>query len=688
MIAFTEKHIWIKGYLLLAVLAISFAVQAQQNRYNWRLGIGVGNQYISGNPYANDSTLSNKAIEFNSNYLAYSAFLELSLSQDFGLKVFTSTRPGDFTLTNSGALLSYYFDNSYLFGSKAFIAPYFNVGLAYGEKANSLNVPFGGGLKFRLNSRININVDYTARTYTDQWGDANFDFGNRLRGYSSVSLHYNFGKKSYSYKAPKPYVSSYPTIQYSRPATEPLIDSIQPKKLDTTNFTKPLDSVAFAFTIQNIDTTTKALPAYGFPIVPQTTNTLKADTLATQKTYQEVRDSTLEELRYQIKKQRLINELNALRKNDTMYAQPVKPDSIVYVRDTVTKDTVVAKPILPLADTTKVNSMVRLADTTKVKPMVALIDTTKPKPTEVRSNIAPAVTPKATADTSTAQTNTTQAQKPAPTPDTQRTNTPQNTQPITTEIRIVDERNNNSNNGTNRRDDAALVAGAATAGALGAKVSNLQNQIDKLEEELARRNAAKDSTELVPASAIIKNDSLADSTVTRPIVKARAPLDTIDITEVELNLVKQRLRLMQQQMDSLMKVKPTPAPVVTPAPAVAPTPTPEKPKTAFETTGKVAVFFDVSSSALSNASKKQLDDMIAFAKARTDVSFLIKGFTDKTGSVEFNRALSLKRAKAVEDYITSKGIEATRLKSVNLGPDQSVGQGSQSFGRRVEVSLN
>lgn len=658
MIAFTEITKSVKLYCLVALMTIGFTTQAQQDRYNWRFGLGVGNQYISGSPYAKDSTTSGKVVEFNNNYLAYSAFLELSLSQDFGLKVFTTTRPGDFTITNSGALLTYYFDNSYLFGSKAFIAPYFNLGAGFGEEPNSFNIPFGGGLKFRLNSRININLDYTARTYTNNWSDANFNFGNRLRGYSSVSLHYNFGKKSYSYKAPKPYVSSYPTIKYKAQIKEASVDSLQPKTLDTKALTKAVDSTLITKKSIIVDTinsikslyrdTTVSLPSpYGFAIVPQNTAD-KKDTLAVAKrTYQEERDSVLEELRYQIKKQRLVNELSVLRKNDTL--KPIKRDSIVYKRDTT-----VIKQFVPVADT--------------VKPKVSTN-------TPVQS-YAPKTT--GTFDSTAAQRI---QNKPVPVSTQQQNSALVTPQTTTTEIRIVDERNKNNNNG----ETAALVAGAATAGALGVKVSNLQSQIDSLQRTMVRMDAASKAAANAPAKPSMVNDTVSDTTVTRQLIKPRAPLDTININEVELNLVKQRLRLLQERMDSLSKSKPQQS---VPAPLVVAPAKPEKPKTAFETTGKVAVFFAVSSSALSIDAKMQLDDMIAFAKDRKDDSFLIKGFTDKTGSIEFNRTLSLKRAKAVEDYITSKGISTERLKTVNLGPDQSLGNGSQSFGRRVEVNLN
>jgi peptidoglycan-associated lipoprotein len=53
-----------------------------------------------------------------------------------------------------------------------------------------------------------------------------------------------------------------------------------------------------------------------------------------------------------------------------------------------------------------------------------------------------------------------------------------------------------------------------------------------------------------------------------------------------------------------------------------------------------------------------------------DVLITAEGFTDPVGSVEYNRALGLKRAEAVVSYLTTEGgLEGTRLRAVSYGEE-------------------
>lgn len=45
----------------------------------------------------------------------------------------------------------------------------------------------------------------------------------------------------------------------------------------------------------------------------------------------------------------------------------------------------------------------------------------------------------------------------------------------------------------------------------------------------------------------------------------------------------------------------------------------------------------------------------------------IDGYTDSQGSDELNQTLSENRAKSVKDYLVSKGIDESRLKSTGYG---------------------
>ena len=69
----------------------------------------------------------------------------------------------------------------------------------------------------------------------------------------------------------------------------------------------------------------------------------------------------------------------------------------------------------------------------------------------------------------------------------------------------------------------------------------------------------------------------------------------------------------------------------------------------------------------------------------------MEGHTDSTGGVSYNKALSEQRAAAVRDYLVSRGIDATRVRSRGVGPEFPVATNATEAGRqqnrRVEVII-
>ncbi|PYG96904.1 cell envelope biogenesis protein OmpA, partial [Arthrobacter stackebrandtii] len=67
------------------------------------------------------------------------------------------------------------------------------------------------------------------------------------------------------------------------------------------------------------------------------------------------------------------------------------------------------------------------------------------------------------------------------------------------------------------------------------------------------------------------------------------------------------------------------------------------------------------------------------------------GFTDSTGSRQHNMDLSQRRAQAVSTYLTSQGVDASRISVRGMGPDQPIASNADANGRaqnrRVEVNL-
>ncbi len=69
----------------------------------------------------------------------------------------------------------------------------------------------------------------------------------------------------------------------------------------------------------------------------------------------------------------------------------------------------------------------------------------------------------------------------------------------------------------------------------------------------------------------------------------------------------------------------------------------------------------------------------------------VAGYTDSTGSREFNEKLSYKRASAVRDYLISKGVSPDNLVAKGYGPANPVASNSTAEGRaenrRVEMHI-
>jgi OmpA-OmpF porin, OOP family len=86
-----------------------------------------------------------------------------------------------------------------------------------------------------------------------------------------------------------------------------------------------------------------------------------------------------------------------------------------------------------------------------------------------------------------------------------------------------------------------------------------------------------------------------------------------------------------------------------------------------------------------------LDSLASTMKAHNDYEWEIGGYTDGIGSANANKKLSVKRAQAVVDYLTSQGVAKSNLKIVGYGKDNPIATNKtlegRSMNRRVEIKL-
>lgn len=82
------------------------------------------------------------------------------------------------------------------------------------------------------------------------------------------------------------------------------------------------------------------------------------------------------------------------------------------------------------------------------------------------------------------------------------------------------------------------------------------------------------------------------------------------------------------------------------------------------------VFYDFNKATLNPDSKKELDGLVNLLKVNPNVTIELSAHTDRIGSDEYNKKLSLQRAQSAVDYLLSQGIEKERLEAAGYGKAQ------------------
>lgn len=104
------------------------------------------------------------------------------------------------------------------------------------------------------------------------------------------------------------------------------------------------------------------------------------------------------------------------------------------------------------------------------------------------------------------------------------------------------------------------------------------------------------------------------------------------------------------------------------------------------------ILFEFDKAILVESSVQELDELYAYLKTQPTLQIEIYGHTDSMGTLRRNNELSLQRAKAVSDYLISKGLQKSRIKWFGFGsskpvvPNDTAAQ--RKINRRVEFKLN
>ncbi|MBK7669059.1 MAG: OmpA family protein [Sphingobacteriaceae bacterium] len=94
------------------------------------------------------------------------------------------------------------------------------------------------------------------------------------------------------------------------------------------------------------------------------------------------------------------------------------------------------------------------------------------------------------------------------------------------------------------------------------------------------------------------------------------------------------------------------------------------------------VFFETNKSDLMPESFQELDSLAQYLKQELDTKITINGHTDNVGYEIKNQNLSEARAKAVAEYLISKGIDHLRIKYNGFGSKQPIATNDSEEGRQ------
>jgi OOP family OmpA-OmpF porin len=128
-----------------------------------------------------------------------------------------------------------------------------------------------------------------------------------------------------------------------------------------------------------------------------------------------------------------------------------------------------------------------------------------------------------------------------------------------------------------------------------------------------------------------------------------------------------------------------------PAP-MAPKPAPMAPKPVTQkVTLSADVLFEFDRYALKPEGKAKLDELVGQIKGIALEVIIAVGHTDRIGSEAYNQKLSVRRAKAVRDYLVGHGIAASRVTVEGFGESHPVASNATAEGRaqnrRVELRV-
>jgi outer membrane protein OmpA-like peptidoglycan-associated protein len=222
---------------------------------------------------------------------------------------------------------------------------------------------------------------------------------------------------------------------------------------------------------------------------------------------------------------------------------------------------------------------------------------------------------------------------------------------------------------------ALLAGGCATKKYVRNTTAPIQSKVDQVGEQTTRNGQQIEETRTSVnqvdqraqsgISAAQERASAADAHAGEAMNRANQAAQAADQNAKDLGGVKQSVQSMSNVIANIDDYK-------------------------LQTSTTVPFKFD--KYALTNEAKQNLDKLVDDVKADKRFYIAIEGYTDKTGSPQYNEALSRRRADSVVQYLVGqKDIPIYRIHQIGLGQqkpvDEARSRDARAKNRRVEVRV-
>jgi outer membrane protein OmpA-like peptidoglycan-associated protein len=217
-----------------------------------------------------------------------------------------------------------------------------------------------------------------------------------------------------------------------------------------------------------------------------------------------------------------------------------------------------------------------------------------------------------------------------------------------------------------RIENEKLAAAAAAKAAAEAKAATEAAEAKRIADQKAAEAKAKAAAELAAQQAKAKSELEAQQ------AKAAAEIAAQEAARQQAE--KEKAELRGKLLEQFNRVLPTT----------------DSPRGLVVNMGDV--LFAVAKSNLEPPAQIALAKLSGIILNYPSLHLSIEGYTDSTGTVEFNQTLSEKRADAVQDFLVSQGLSASSLSANGFGPADPVADNKTAAGRqknrRVEIVVS